>query len=731
MELYICEKPSQGRDLAAVLGASQRGDGCIKGDNKVITWAFGHLLEMLMPDDYDEKYKSWSLETLPIAPDADEWKNRVRKDAFKQYKVIEALVKSASSVIVATDYDREGEAIARSLLDRFRYKGPVKRLCLTALDESSIRKALSSIKDGKETMPLYFAALARQRADWLVGMNISRLYTVLARSVGFRETLHVGRVLTPTVSLVCSRDKDIANFKPSPFWVLQVTTSVQNGHFKARWLPNESVSDDQGRCINKPFVEQVAAQVKGAAARITKAETKPSKESAPLPFDLTSLQQYAAKRWGYTAQQTLDAAQSLYEVHKATSYPRTDSRYLPESQRADVPAIMQAIIQADTEFAGHVAGADINRKARAFNDKKVTAHHAIIPTPGKANLSAMSAVEYHIYDAIRRFFIAQFYSDYEFSRTVIELESAGHTFVASGKTPLRQGWKVLFTSDSESDPQDDEGEENEEQDKLPPVNQGEPAQIQGTDIQSKMTRPSPHFTEATLLAAMENIARFVEEEHFKQILKETAGLGTPATRAGIIEGAVKRGYFVRQKKILRATDKAHALIEVLPLAIKSPGLTAAWEQQLEAIADGSGDMNGFMRQITGWVTETVEQLKQAAPSLTAEGGSLDKAFRDARPPEHKCFACGGLLRRIKGKNGFFWGCQNEPCRKTFPDNKGKPESRSDDSNPLAPSCGDCGSAMRIRRGVAPGKQRATRFWGCTAYPVCKGIAPYSRKEHEL
>lgn len=727
MKLYICEKPSQARDLAAVLGITQRGDGCLKGNNQVITWAFGHLLEMFLPDDYDEKYKSWSLDTLPITPDS--WKYRVRKDAMKQFKVIEALAKQAGTIVVATDYDREGEAIARSLIDRFRYKGPVQRLCLTALDEASIKKALASIKDGRETMPLYFAALARQRADWLVGMNISRLYTVLSRSVGFRETLHVGRVLTPTVALVCDRDKAIANFKPSPFWVLQVVVSVQNGQFNAKWVPDEDVCDDCGRCTNKPFIEQVAAQVNGAAAQITKAETKPGRESAPLPFDLTSLQQYAAKRWGYTAQQVLDAAQSLYETHKATTYPRTDSRYLPQSQRDDVPAIMQSIIQTDPAFAGLVAGADINRKTRAFNDKKVTAHHAIIPTPAKTNLSAMSEIERNIYDAVRRFYIAQFYSDYEFNRTVIELDCAEHVFATSGKTPLRQGWKVLFASDNESDPKDDAAEDDEEQDKLPPVNQGEPAQIRDTEIQSKMTRPAPHFTEATLLAAMENIARFVEEEQFKRILKETAGLGTPATRAATIEGAVQRGYLKRQKKVLIATDKAHALISVLPAAIKSPGLTAAWEQQLEAIADGTGDMGGFMRQITDWINGTVEQLKQAAPTLTEKDGVLAAAFKDATPPEHECFNCGGLLRRIKGKNGFFWGCQNEACRKTFPDNKGKPEERRDTNNPLAPRCPDCHSAMRLRKGKAPGKKRATNFWGCTAYPQCRGLVAYSKKEH--
>ena len=726
MKVYICEKPSQAKDLAGVLGVNQRADGHLhNGGSKVVTWAFGHLLEMQMPDDYDDKYKSWALDTLPISPEV--WKYNVRKSSFKQYKIIEGLVAKASKVYIATDFDREGEAIARSLLDRFRYKGEIERVCLTALDDASIRKALGSIKEGKETLPMYFAALARQRADWLVGMNISRLYTVLARQTGFNETLHVGRVLTPTVALVCQRDTEIANFKPSPFWVLQVGISVQNGQFMAQWQPPEEFTDDQGRCINKTYAEQVAAQVNGANAVISKAETKSGKESAPLPFDLTSLQQYASKRWGYTAQEVLDIAQSLYDG-KSISYPRTDSRYLPVSQQSEVSAVMQAIIQTEQSVSGLVAGADINRKTRVFNDAKVTAHHAIIPTPTKTNIDKMSEKERNIYDAVRRFYIAQFYSDFEFNRTQIEATCGEHIFAASGKMPLKQGWKVLFASETESNPKEDDADDVQaEQDKLPRVSHGEPAQVVKPVIHSKMTRPSPHFTESTLLSAMENIARFVTEEQFKRILKETAGIGTPATRAGIIEGAVTRGYFKREKKVLKSTEKAQALIAVLPPAIKSPGMTAAWEQELERIADGSGNMSAFMAKITGWVTDTVESLKVAAPQLAAKGGAIDRAFKSARPAEHECFDCGGVLRRIKGKNGFFWGCRNETCKKTFSDNRGKPEKRQDETN--SPRCPDCGSSMRIRKGVAPGKKRASKFWGCTAYPECKGLLTYSKKEH--
>lgn len=733
MELYICEKPNQAKDLARVMGITKRGNGCLHdGNQRYITWAFGHLLELYMPDEYDPKYKSWNLDTLPIAPDA--WRSNVKKSAFKQFKIIEGLIKQASVINIATDYDREGEAIARSLMDRCRYSGPVRRVCLSSLDDSSIRKALNNIRDGRETVPLYHASTARQRADWLIGMNMSRLYTCLTRAVGYKEVMHIGRVITPMVALVCKRDEEIAAFKPSPYYQLDCQVAVQNGRFSARWVAPEECADEHGRCINKAFAEQVAHQLNTNQLQgvISKAETKPSKESAPLPFSLSALQQYANRRWGYTAQQVLDAAQSLYETHKATSYPRTDSRYLPVSQQEEVSDVLQAMILSDQNVSGIVAGADPSRKARAFNDAKVTAHHAIIPTPARTDISKMSEIEFNLYDAIRRFYVAQFYSHYEFEKTSIEVTCGRQLFTASGKVPTKQGWKVLFSSDSESTPQDDaEKEEQVLQQQLPAMSQGEPAILAGADLASKMTRPAPHFTEATLLAAMENVARFVTEEKFKQILKETAGLGTEATRASIIKGAVDKGYLERKKKTLIATDKAHALIAVLPPAIKSPGMTAAWEQELEKIASGEARMSVFMQQISGWICNLIDQLKTAAPALTAEGGAMAQAFKDAKKPTHDCLVCGGEIKRIKKKKkedgtsgGFFWKCINPACGKTFNDNRGKPEQ------PIAkedlPDCPECLRPMRVISAKRPGNKRKSKFLGCTGYPECKCTMPYKR-----
>jgi len=732
MQVYLCEKPSQAKDLAAVLNVTKRGDGYLyDGENIGVTWAFGHLLEMFMPQDYDDRYKSWSLEQLPISP--NEWKSRVQNSKLKQYNVIANMLKKASVVYIATDFDREGEAIARSIMAEARYSGPVKRVCLRALDETNIRKALQDIREGSETMPMYYAALARQRADWLIGMNISRLYTTLARGTGFNQTLHIGRVITPTVALVCDRDNQIKDFKASPYWDMSVAVSVQNGQFKASWVPPEQCVDESGKCINKPFAEQVAAQVQGCSGQISKSVNKEGKESAPLPFNLSALQQYASKRWGYTAQQTLGGAQALYETHKATSYPRTDSRYLPESQRSDVPAILQALMLSDPAVSGIVAGADHTRSSRAFNDAKVTAHHGIVPTSAKVNPASMSELERNLYDAVRRFYIAQFYSDFEFLSKSIEVIVNSHAFTAHSKEPLRQGWKVLFGSDEESEPTEKEEKDPQKSTAvLPRVNQGEPAIITESKLDDKMTRAPAHFTEATLLSAMENIARFVSEEKFKKILKETAGIGTQATRAGIIQGAVDKGYFTRKKNTLIATDKAQALIAVLPAAIKSPGMTAAWEQELEKIEAGTSNINDFMGRIAQWVCNLVNQLKENSAILTEPDGLISNAFKNAIPPVVECFNCGGELRRIKGKNGFFWGCRNAPCSKTFDDNRGRPvdPDKVKKTPKNAPACPECSAVMMKRKSKAnKGESVAiSAFWGCPNYPTCKATVSIPKRK---
>ncbi|QCF28127.1 DNA topoisomerase III [Hydrocarboniclastica marina] len=722
MNVYLCEKPSQAKDLAAVLGIGNRKDGFFTdGGQNVVTWAFGHLLEQFMPDDYDPALKAWKIESLPIIPGT--WKSKVKKSGAKQYKVIQQLINKASVVYIATDYDREGETIARDLLERFRFAGAIKRVPLTSLDEISIQEALRNTLDDYQTRPLFHAGQARTRADWLVGMNFSRLFTVIAGQAGIRETFHIGRVITPLVGLVVARDKSIDNFVPEPYYELTAGIQVQRGSFKAKWQPPEEVCDSEGRCINKAFAEQVLNDVRGQRGVIAKAETKDHKSSAPLPFSLSNLQLYASKKWGYTAQEVLDTAQSLYETHKATTYPRTDSDYLPESQRGDVRQIFQAMILSDDSISGLVAGADPDRKARAFNDKKVQAHHAIIPTRTKCDISRMSDKERNLYDIIRRRYIAQFYAPYEYQQTDVVVVCREQTFLTSGRVPTAQGWKVLF-----DDRDDEEDGEKENQQLLPPLNTGEPAQVDIADLADKMTRPAPHFTEATLLAAMKNVARFVDEPKFKKILKETAGLGTEATRAGIIEGALTKGYIKREKRVIKATDKGRAVISLVPHIISSPGMTAAWEQELEKIASGEQQLSVFIRQLEGWLSKLVIQIKQrSAELISSEAGNQLKSLA---PVTFPCFTCGGPMKRIKGKNGFFWGCQNRACDKTFKDSRGKPVDPAIVAKPPrnAPDCPQCGTTMMKRQGKPKDGKKADAFWGCTRYPECKGTKPVATRK---
>ncbi|MBU2952221.1 DNA topoisomerase III [Marinobacter sp. F3R08] len=674
MKLYLCEKPSQAKDLATVLGIVKRSDGYIEcSNNQAVTWAFGHLAEQFMPDDYDESLKRWELDPLPIIPKP--WKMKIKKSGAKQFKVIKGLIAKADSICISTDYEREGELIARELMYLCKFNGPVTRLKLTALDDTSIRKALADPLQGRETEPLYYAGLSRARADWLVGMNLSRLYTLLGRAAGGEITLHVGRVVTPTVALVYQRDKAIEEFVPSPFYEVSANILVQRGHFNAKWVCPEDMADSEGRCINKGYAQQVAQAIQGAQGRIAKVTQKQRKENAPLPFDMTSLQQYGSKRWGYTAQEVLDIAQSLYETHKLISYPRTDSRYLPDSQHQEVSGILQSLSRSDPDFAGICAGADATVKGRAFNDSKVSAHNGIIPTHKVGDLSKLNERERQLYDAVRRFYVAQFYEPYQFESTDVVAHIGGNSqqepqqFVANGKVPKAMGWRVLFQEQSEHDPKDD-AEDDAENSTLPAMSEGEGAQARTANFYEKMTRPAPHFTEAALLAAMENIARFVPEPQFKRVLKETSGIGTVATRAGIIEGAIQKGYLKREKRTLRSTPKAAALISFVPKVVSSPGMTAAWEQELEKIASGEQTMTNFLSELERWLSKMIEKVKASG---IADNPEVKAALAAEKGPAYDCPSCGSEMRKRKGQYGDFWGCTSRSCNKTFDNYRNKPD----------------------------------------------------------
>lgn len=721
MKLYLCEKPSQARDISRVLGVRQKSDGCLRGNDTVVTWCFGHLLEMAPPDAYDEALKRWRFETLPIAPQT--WKLEIKKEARKQYKIIQQLLKQATDVVVATDADREGETIAREILERCRWRGPISRLWLSALDDASIRKALNNVLPGSKTEPLYFAGLGRSRADWLVGMNLTRAYTLIGQQSGHEGVLSVGRVQTPTLNLVVQRDLLIERFKPSPFYEVIGEFSVAAGSFKAKWLPPKTETDTEGRCTNQQSARNVAQKIEGQQGRILKADTERKKEPAPLPFDLSSLQQEASKRWGMGAKEVLDTAQALYETHKALTYPRTDCPYLPESQRGDGPQVLAALKQSDGRYAPMIEHANTQLRSRVWNDKKITAHHAIIPTATPTDISRMSEKEWRLYDLACRRYIAQFYPAFEFDKTIIEVTVCDELFRTTGKVPRVKGWRAVLKQ-SKPDSQNKQDDENQT---LPPVTVDEIAKVLNRSLETKQTKPPARFTEGTLIAAMKSVGRSITDAKLKKILRETSGIGTEATRASIIETLFQRSFIQKQKKQIISTQTGRGLIAILPDEIKAPATTALWEQALDDIAQGRGDLNTFINGQTQWITEILRQAKQQTGSATQQFSGSDAKT------QHACPDCGKALRRRKGKNGFFWGCSGYPeCKTTRPDSRGKPgkakartasRSTSRTKGNKAPaktgsSCPQCKSGSLVQRTVKNGKNAGKPFVGCTGYPKC-------------
>ncbi len=716
MALFICEKPSQARDIGRVLGATSRRDGYLEGRGQRVTWCIGHLLEMVMPDDYRPEWKGWHLHTLPILP--DRWRLEVRQAVGKQYKIIEKLLRETTEVVIATDADREGETIGREVLEQCGYRGDVSRLWLSALDEASIRKALKTMLPGQKTEPLYRAGLGRARADWLVGMNLTRAYTILGRQGGYDGVLTVGRVQTPTLKLVVDRDRLIEHFKPIAYFDLIALFRVKNGSFKAKWLPDETVADEEGRCLDKKIAAAVADKVRDRQGAIAAAGTKRVKEPPPLPLELSSLQQEASRRWGMGASRVLNVAQSLYETHKAITYPRTDCRYLPNSQFQEAPEVLQAMARSDAELAGLIGEADVGLRSKAWNDKKITAHHAIIPTAAVVNVGGMSLDERRLYDLVRRHYLAQFFPAFEYDRTVIDVAVEGERFRASGNVEMVPGWKRVLRGEKKK--------ENDGAAPLPLVKKKEPARVQGVELEEKRTKPPNRYTEGTLIQAMKTVGRMVEDPRFKKVLRDTAGIGTEATRAAIIENLLKRRLLDREgKKHLISTPPGRALVDILPRSVTNPATTAVWEQALEDVASGAKSLEAFQEKAVIWVSRLVAAVK--------EGGRVDPAVFAGLPPaapaknrsgaktpakkgDHPCPKCGLALQRRQGVRGWFWGCSDFPaCKATLPDRDGQP----DDRQPSGPVCPQCQNGVLTERTAKRGKGAGKPFLGCSNYPKCR------------
>ncbi|OEF00989.1 DNA topoisomerase III [Vibrio crassostreae] len=642
--LIIAEKPSLGRAIAAALPNPQKKDqGFIKcGNGDVVTWCIGHLLEQVEPDAYDDRYKKWNLADLPIVP--EQWQLRPRKTSSKQLTVIRKLLKDATQIVHAGDPDREGQLLVDEVIDYCKVskakKESMDRLLISDLNLPAVKRALSQMRSNRDFIPLSISALARSRADWLYGMNMTRAYTLLGQKAGYQGVLSVGRVQTPVLGLVVRRDEEIENFIPKDYFTLHALIPYQNNgqsfDIRARWKPSEACKpwqDEEGRVLNRKLVENVANRIANQPATVTESEQKQSKQAAPLPYSLSALQIDASKRFGMSAQQVLDTCQSLYEKHKLITYPRSDSRYLPKDHYSQRESIVDAIANNAKELQSGAQGADLSLKSKAWNDSKVDAHHAIIPTPKKSSVNGLSANEMKIYQQIARQYLMQFYPPAVFADAKLVFDIAGGVFIAKGRQLINPGWKVLMgKTDTE--------EKGDGTDTVPPLDKGTVLTCREGVIGDKKTEPPKHFTEATLLQAMTGIARFVANKDLKAILKETDGLGTEATRAGILDTLFKRQLLTRQGKSIHSSPAGRGLIHALPEDSTFPDMTAHWEHQLQGMAERNQAYQPFMQALeskidglmgkvkTGEVPESLRHLpKVERPAFKRrKGGGAKKSY---------------------------------------------------------------------------------------------------------
>ncbi|ENM5787393.1 DNA topoisomerase III [Vibrio metoecus] len=638
--LIIAEKPSLARAIADALPKPHKKEqGCIRCANgDVVTWCIGHLLEQVEPDAYDERYKKWNMVDLPIIP--QQWQLRPRKSSSQQLTVVRKLLKDANQIIHAGDPDREGQLLVDEVLDYCKVpnskKETVQRLLISDLNLSAVKRALQGLRSNREFIPLSVSALARSRADWLYGMNMSRAYTLLGKKAGYQGVLSVGRVQTPVLGLVVRRDEEIENFVPHDYFTLDALIPYQSGaeHFdiRARWKPSEAClpwQDEDGRVTNRKLVENVASRIAHQPATVTESEQDQTKQAAPLPYSLSALQIDAAKRYNMSAQQVLDICQSLYEKHKLITYPRSDCRYLPKEHLAQAADVVAAIANNAQEMLTAVNNANLSLRSKAWNDSKVDAHHAIIPTPKKASVNALSSYEMKVYQLIARQYLIQFYPAAVYAEAKLVFNIAGGVFIAKGRQLLSAGWKALTGH---------QDEQEEGVDKVPPLAVGTVLQCREGEIKQRQTEPPRHFTEATLLQAMTGIARFVADKELKKILRDTDGLGTEATRAGILDTLFKRGLLLRDNKLIKSTPAGRGLIHALPLEATYPDMTAHWEHQLQAIAEKGQAYQPFMQTLQVRLEQLIAQVKFAPVPTSLQSLPVVKkaAFkRIRRAPNNK------------------------------------------------------------------------------------------------
>lgn len=664
MRLYIAEKPSMAREIAACLKNPKKFNGYIETDGGIVTWLFGHVLQPVKPEGYDAKYKIWRAEDLPIVPKI--WKLEVEPKAAEQFNIVKNLIRKADEIVHAGDPDREGQLLVDEVLDFLGNKKPVKRILLNALDKASIVYAIEHLDDNKNFFNLKQSALARSRADWLIGMNLSRAYTLAAQRSGYRDVFPIGRVKTPTLALVVRREKEIQNFTPKDFYKIYAQFQHVNGIFTAIWKPNEdfiksinpTAIDSEGRLVNKKAVAYFLKKFSEMPhdATITNFESAKRKESPPLPFALSNLQISAGKLFGYSPQQVLDAAQSLYEK-KFTTYPRSDCQYLPLNQFDAAKKILAHLANTHDEILKRlVENADAQIKSRAWNNSKISAHHAIIPTVKPFDGNA-TQIEINVYNLIAKNFAVQFHQLHLYDECIVTVTYKDEIFSARSKMVTQNGWRDFYVMLKNIS--DDEVENT-----LPKMQKGDNVTYENAEVKINTTQKPVRFTASTLVQGMKEIHKFVKDNELRKKLKDVYGIGTEATRAAIINDLITRKFLILgrdKKKSLQPTEKAFLLIDALPDALTYPDATAIWEEKLYLMSDGQGTLEDFLKGQAKFTGELCADAINAKFKLP-EGS-------------YKCPRCKvGVMVQRNGKNGTFWGCSKYPaCKMTCNDKNGKPD----------------------------------------------------------
>ncbi|PEF47458.1 DNA topoisomerase III [Bacillus cereus] len=635
--VVIAEKPSVARDIARVLKCDKKGNGYLEGSKYIVTWALGHLVTLADPESYDVKYKKWNLEDLPMLP--ERLKLTVIKQTGKQFNAVKSqlLRKDVNEIIVATDAGREGELVARWIIDKVRINKPIKRLWISSVTDKAIKDGFANLKPGKAYDNLYASAVARSEADWYIGLNATRALTTR-----FNAQLNCGRVQTPTVAMIANREDEIKNFKAQTYYGIEAQTTNQ---LKLTWQD----ANGNSRSFNKEKIDGIVKVLDKHNATVVEIDKKQKKSFSPGLYDLTELQRDANKKFGYSAKETLNIMQKLYEQHKVLTYPRTDSRYISSDIVGTLPERLKASGVGEYRSLAHkVLQKPIKANKSFVDDSKVSDHHAIIPTEGYVNFSAFTDKERKIYDLVVKRFLAVLFPAFEYEQLTLRTKVGNETFIARGKTILHAGWKEVYENRFEDDDVTDDVKEQ----LLPRIEKGDTLTVKLIMQTSGQTKAPARFNEATLLSAMENPTKYMDTQN-KQLadtLKSTGGLGTVATRADIIDKLFNSFLIEKRGKDIHITSKGRQLLDLVPEELKSPTLTGEWEQKLEAIAKGKLKKEVFISEMKNYTKEIVSEIK-----------SSDKKYKHDNISTKSCPDCGKPMLEVNGKKGKMLVCQDREC----------------------------------------------------------------------